>query len=445
MAELTLGVWSGTIPHSKIPKEGDGDGVYYSWDMKKSAFPDFIKYANSNKQLEKCTDIIQKYGFLKESIGADEITTIAGQVEWISAITFFDGMADKFIDNLKLDIRIKYVPTLDENKLRRDRTILERAIEMFFMDLRGFSNEISPCIFPAVPKVVSLSVLCNDDFMSLILHKFENAPTEGGFDITDEIINALSLLDYDGKGYPSVIYESENLYHIVWEGGLSQNGRIFYFVNFTNKEKFIVERLKHSLPQNSPVVRGTTDLFSDILSYVSFWFSSAEFYKSRWLYIPKRHYEQQRDYFLRNLRTLKMKQYNGTFLSLLGIQGNLRKFQVGKESFFEGFAELESPIVNIYSPEIPVVPPNVFDTLYLKKYHEDYASLTFSQSSDILKDKINRDIDSELNKLSEYIDKTIALINSRIQIKETRLNSYLIAFTSILVLIGLMSLFGFRL
>ena len=140
-----------------------------------------------------------------------------------------------------------------------------------------------------------------------------------------------------------------------------------------------------------------------------------------------------------------MRQYNNITLKLLRIQGNLQIFQASKESFFEGLAELESLIVNYYYPEVPVVPPSVFDILYLKEYHEDYASLTLSEALDILKDKINKDMDSEFNELSEYVDKTIALINSRVQINETRLNSYLIAFTAILVLIGLISLFGLRL
>ncbi len=54
-------------------------------------------------------------------------------------------------------------------------------------------------------------------------------------------------------------------------------------------------------------------------------------------------------------------------------------------------------------------------------------------------------MDFELNTLTEYVDKTIELINLRIQTKETRWNSYLIAFTAILVLIGLISLFVLKL
>ena len=128
MAELTPGAWSGTILHSKIAKDGDDDGEYYAWDMKKSDFKDFI----SKSKKELCREIIQKFGFLILDLGDDDITDIAGRVEWISAIAFFDGIAGKLIDNLKLEIRVKYVPASDEDTLRRDRTILERAVEMWF-------------------------------------------------------------------------------------------------------------------------------------------------------------------------------------------------------------------------------------------------------------------------------------------------------------------------
>ncbi|WP_298277100.1 hypothetical protein [Ferroplasma sp.] len=441
MAELSPGVWSGITPHPKITKEENTEGVYYGWDMKKSEFPEFLKYINNTKPWDKCKDIYHKQGFLIEEIKDEEIISIAARVEWISAIAFFDILTN----NLKLSIRIKYVPTSDENNLRRSRIILEKATEMYILGLKGSAPEISPCVFPAVPKVASLTILCNDEFMSLLSNKFKQAILEGGFDMTDEILNILRLLDYDGKGYPSVIYESENLYHVVWEGGFSQDGRIFYFVDFTNKEKFIVERMRHSPPPNSPTIRGTTDLFSDILSYVSFWFYSAEFFSYRRLHRPKQRYEQIRDSFLKNLRTLTMKQYDNITLELLGIQGDLQKFQTDKESFLNRLAELESPILDIYSPEAPLGPTNIFDILYQKKGDEDYKQLTLSHALDKLKNKIKEEMDSELNLLTEYIDKTIALINARIQIKETRLNSYLIFFTAVLVLIGLISLFALRL
>lgn len=441
MAELSPGVWSGIAPHPKITKEENTDDVYYGWDMKKSEFPEFIKYINNTKPWDKCKDIHHKQGFLIEEIKDEEIMSIAGHVEWISAIAFFDILTD----NLKISIRIKYVPTPDENNLGRNRIVLEKATEMYFLGLKGVAPEISPCVFPAVPKVASLTILCNDEFMSLLSNKFKQALSEGGFDMTDEILNILRLLDYDGKGYPSVIYESENLYHIVWEGGLSQNGRIFYFMDFTNKEKFIVERMRHSPPPNSPTIRGTTDLFSDILSYVSFWFYSAEFFSYRRLHRPKQFYEQIRDSFLKNLRTLTMKQYDNITPELLRIQGDLQKFQTDKESFLKRLAALESPILQVYSPEVPVEPTNIFDVLYQKKGDEDYKPLTLSQALDKLKNKINEEMDSKLNLLTEYVDKTITLVNARIQIKETRLNSYLIFFTAVLVLIGLISLFGLKL
>ncbi len=74
-----------------------------------------------------------------------------------------------------------------------------------------------------------------------------------------------------------------------------------------------------------------------------------------------------------------MKEYNSITPELLRIQGSLQRFQAGKESFFEGLAELESPILDVYSPEVPVSPSNVFDILYLKKADEDYTLMTLSR------------------------------------------------------------------
>ena len=185
MAELSPGVWSGIAPHPKITKEENTDDVYYGWDMKKSEFPEFIKYINNTKPWDKCKDIHHKQGFLIEEIKDEEIMSIAGHVEWISAIAFFDILTD----NLKISIRIKYVPTPDENNLGRNRIVLEKATEMYFLGLKGVAPEISPCVFPAVPKVASLTILCNDEFMSLLSNKFKQALSEGGFDMTDEILN----------------------------------------------------------------------------------------------------------------------------------------------------------------------------------------------------------------------------------------------------------------
>ncbi len=86
----------------------------------KNEFSTFIKYINNTKSWDKCKGIEHKPGFPIEDIKDYEIKTIAYQVEWISAIAFFDSLTG----NLKLSIRIKYVPAPSDNNIQRSRAIL---------------------------------------------------------------------------------------------------------------------------------------------------------------------------------------------------------------------------------------------------------------------------------------------------------------------------------
>lgn len=336
-------------------------------------------------------------------------------------------------NNLRLYIRIKYVPPNSDVAVSRNKDILEKAVELYFLELKGFSHESSPCVLPSIPKIVSLSVRCNDDFMELLVKEFEKSSIEGGFALNNEIRKVLSLLGYAGAGYPSVINESKNLFHFIWQGGLSKDGRSYYIVDFTNLEKFINERLSHSLPQESSIIRGTADLISDILSYVSFWFSSLRFYQARNLDVSKKQYMSEYSYLIKNFDSLTTKKYNEILLNLVTIQANLQTFQTELDAIFEKLPGFSPFLLRFYSPEVAVAHLNIFDIANLREDERENMPLTFSQSLDLLRKRENRDMNAILTKQMESVEKTITLINSRIQMKETRMNTYLIAFTAISV------------
>lgn len=376
-----------------------------------------------------------------ENTDDNEIAEISKKVEWISATAYIS----KLENNLRLYIRIKYVPPNSDVAVSRSKDILEKAVELYFLELKGFSLESSPCVLPSIPKIVSLSVRCNDDFMELLVKEFEKSSIVGGFALNNEIRKVLSLLGYAGAGYPSVINESKNLFHFIWQGGLSKDGRSYYIVDFTNLEKFINERLRHSLPQESSIIRGTADLISDILSYVSFWFSSLRFYQARNLDVSKKQYMSEYSYLIKNFDSLTTKKYNEILLNLVKIQANLQTFQTELDAIFEKLPGFSPFLLRFYSPEVAVAHLNIFDIANLREDERENMPLTFSQSLDLLRKRENRDMNAILTKQMKSVEKTITLINSRIQMKETRINTYLIAFTAISVLVAIISLFGLKL
>lgn len=441
MAEFKPGAFTGMIKAPGRQRKEYTDYKYFAWDLPEGEIQSFVKYANYGDPLKECEDLFVQSGFLIENTDDNEIAEISKKVEWISATADISESAN----NLKLYIRIKYVPPNSDVEVRRSKDILEKAVELYFLELKGFSHESSHCILPSIPKIVSLSVLCNDDFMGMIVKEFEKSSIKGGFALNDEIRKVLSLLGYGDAGYPSVINESKNLFHFIWQGGLSKDGRSYYIVDFTNLEKFINERLKHSLPVEAITIRGTTDLISDILSYISFWFSSLKFYQERNLDVSKKQYMSYYSYLIKYFDSLTTKKYNEIFLNLVKIQANLQTFQTELDAIFERLPGFSPFLLRLYSPEVAVAQLNIFDIANLREDERENMPLTFSQSLDLLRKRVNRDMNAILIKQMESVEKTITLINSRIQMKETRMNTYLIALTVILVLVAIIGLFGLKL
>lgn len=441
MTEIIPGTLSGTMKAPRKEEKESQNYKYFSWDLPKSEIQDFVKYANSKISLEQCEYFLTKSGFPMDKIEENEINEISRRVEWISATAYIQGPSD----NLKLYIRIKYIPPTSEDELRRSKEILEKAVEIYFLELNGFSHERSPCEVPSIPKVVSLTVMCSNNFMGHLAEEFNKGLLGKGFALTNEIHKILSLLGYDGAGYLSVIRESKNLYHVIWQGGFSLDGRTFYFVDFTDLEKFILEWKRHSLPQNVPAIRGTTDLISDILSYISFWFSFLKFYESRNLDILKKQYMALQGDFIQKFHSILTRKYDKILLRLVEIRASLQKSQAEIEKVFEGLPGLSSFLLEFYSPEVAISQLSIFDAANLTEDERMNIPLTLSRSLDILRRQANTDMNTKLSKLTESVEKTIALINSWIQIKETRMNTYLVALTVILVLVAIISLFGLKL
>lgn len=436
MTEINPGTLSGISKTPSKEEKVPTDFEYSSWDLPKSDFQDFVKYANSGKPFERCRNTIAQSGFLIDNVQENEITGISSRVEWISATAYIDGS----INGLKLYIRIKYIPPLSEDELRRSIKVLEKAVEIYFLELKGFSHEMSPCMMPVVPKVISLSVFCSHGFMDMLAKEFNNSRSKGKFNLNGETKKVVSLLGYDGAENPSVICESENLYHVVWKRSFSQDSNTFFLVDFTDLEKFIVERKRHTLPIEASIIRGTTDLISDILSYVSFWFASLKFYESKNLDSAKALYIEIWDDFLKNFQSRLTKKDNKMLFKLVEIQTKLQKSQTYIEETFERLPEFYPFLLRFYEPEVPVSHLSIFESAKLTENERVNMPYTFSQSLDVLKRRENTDMKAKLSKLTESVEKTMALINSRIQIKVTKMNTYLVGLTAFLVSLAIINL-----
>lgn len=438
--ELEPGIWTGLNNNfGRDDKENKGF-QYLTWELPKGEFQDFIKYANDRKPLDDCREKVVKDGFIIVKVEDSEIACIAQKLKWIAATAYFDELTHI----LTLHIRINYIPPPNGNQLRRNESVLEKSVEMYFLELKGFSYKISPCLVPSVPKVVSLSVLASDHFMVAFDKLFDGAIPNGAIALDEEILDVLRLIGYDGAGYPTVIRESKNLFQVIWQGGLARDGRTFYFVDFTDLEKFIVERLKHSLPQRANIIKGNTVLISDILDYDSIWFSFLYYYQAIKLEDLKKDYVKVRTHLYEKFRMLSTKKYNEIFLALLTILASLQKYQADLDDIYEWFSKQLTVRRGLSSPELAVSQFNIFGIDNLIEIERGAMPLTFSRSLILLRKRKKTNINLELTRLTESVEKTIALLSSRIQAKETRLNTYIIVMTLVSVLVAIITLFRFK-
>ena len=438
--ELEPGIW--TVLNNNFGRDNkENKGFkYYTWELPKGEFQDFIKYANDWKPLEDCSEKVAKDGFIIDKVEDSEIACIVHKLKWIAATAYLDGLTHI----LTLYIRLNYIPPPNGNQLRRNEGVLEKSVEMYFLELKGFSYKISPCQVPSVPKVVSLSVLANDHFMVAFNKLFDGAIPNGAIALNEEILDVLRLIGYDGAGYPTVIKESKNLYQVIWQGGLARDGRTFYFVDFTDLEKFIVERLKHSLPQRANIIKGNTELISDILDYDSIWFSFLYYYKAVKLEALKNDYVNVRTHFYEKFRNLSTKKFNDIFLKMLTILASLQKYQADLNYIYEWFSNQLTVRRGISSPELAVSQFNIFDIDNLIEIERGAMPLTFTQSLILLRKREKTNMNLELTRLTETVEKTIALLSSRIQAKETRLNTYIIVLTLVSAVVAIITLFRFK-
>ena len=440
MTEIDHGYWIGSHRYQLYENGNDIDEKYFIWDMPKDAIKDFVKYVNYDKPWKQCKEVLFKHKLLKEKVDEQEIEDVTQKVDWISAT----AKIDKSEDVLLVYIRIKLLPASSDSKTRKYKDVLEKAVEMYFHDLNGFSHDRYPCFYPSVPKVISLSVLCNNNFINLISDELETALTEGKFNITMEIRKILNILGDEVFGNLSVIKESEYTYQFIWQRTGNQYGQVFYFVDFTIQERLIIDRLKHSLPKNAPGIRGTTDLISDILSYVSYFFTYLKFYRYNRFELTKNRYSKVRGEFIRNFHTLTTKKYDKILLDLLEIETILQKYLSDLNEKRNELTDFDSFYLRLHSPEVAVSHSNIFEVLLFVDDKGYNQSLTLDQSLTDLNKRLSDQLNSDMSNLSEAVEKTIQLVSTRMQMKSAKMNAYLIAFTAILILVGLTGLFGFK-
>ena len=432
---------SSTLKDDKIA--GAYNMKYYIWDMTENMFQSFLKYVNSEKPFENCEHIVAKTGFETNHLQDDEIYSLSKMIEGIYASAYIIGSPL----HLRLYVRIQLNPSIKVKfDLKRCVKIFERTIEIYFLELKGLSTEVSPCFTPAIPKVVSMSIIASDDFMKSFGKDFGDAISMKGLKIRGELLGLLEYLGYDGSGFPSVIRASEDLYYMIWQAGLSKNGRSFYLVYFSNRSDLSAGRMKHTLPVELSSFSGSGDLVADSLSYISFWFSLLEFYKYKLLKPLQMEYIMAQQNSLNNVLSYTTGKDKKALIKLLKIKGELHKLQGELEKTFGRLNGFESLYLSqFYSPELAVASINIFDAASLPEKERKKLPITLSRSLQLESGKVKEELMVEVKKIVENTERSIDLINAWIQLKLTRTNTLLILMTAVLVLITILGLFGLHL
>lgn len=335
---------------------------------------------------------------------------------------------------------------MDVASIEKCVRILERAVEMYFRELKGLSSEIFPCSVPSVPKILSLSVMANKKLMNFLREEFDKTMTSRkGFALKEELTVFLNMLGYDGNGFPSVIKESDNLFRIIWHGGFTRNDQTLHVADFTDEEKFIVGRKKHSLPVDSIMAGGTVDVISDGLSYTSFSFSLMEFVKTKVLASLKKEYREIQDSSLKYFLSYTTGKEKRQLSRLLKIETEILELQhVLEQHFNNRIGSYYLFMSQFYRPEVYMSGFSIFDRANMIDKGEETYPVTFMRSIGISYGNLKSELNNNLQKLLTNIEKSIELLNSRIQLKLTRMNLLLTLLTSFLFIIALIELFGLR-
>lgn len=442
-AEIKAGKIDGISKLSEDKSDERYNYQYFGWDLPKEKYTKLIEYVNKELPPERCSRVLAKEGFFIDTIDENEISKLATIVEWISLTAY---LTESPI-HLRLFIRLQLNPSrLDPASIGKCVRILERAVEMYFRELKGLSSEIFPCSVPSVPKILSLSVMANNKLMNFLREEFDKArASREGFALNKELTVFLNMLGYDGNGFPSVIKESDNLFRILWHGAFTKNDQTFHVVDFTDEKKLIVGRMKHSLPVDSIIAGGTLDVISDGLSYTLFSFSLMEFVKTKTLAPLKKDYREIQDssfkYFLSYTTAKEKRQLS----RLLEIGKEILVLQDILEQHFKNQIRPYYLFMSqIYRPEVYMSGFSIFDRANMIDKGEETYPVTFMRSIGISYDNLKSELNNNLQKLLTNIEKSIELLNSMIQLKLTRMNLLLTLLTSFLFIIALIELFGLR-
>ena len=442
--ELKKGYKTGISLTPKDDKIAGTDKLkYYIWDMTENLFQSFLKYVNSEKPFENCEYIVAKTDFEMDHLQDDEIYSLSKMIEGIYASAYITGSPW----HLRLYIRIQLNPSVKVKfDLKRCVKIFERTVEIYFHELKGLSAEVSPCFTPAIPKVVSMSIIASDDFMKSFGKDFSDAISMTGLNIRRELLGLLEHLGYDGSGFPSVIRASKDLYYIIWQACHSNNGRSFYLVYFSNRSDLSAGRMKHTLPVELSSFSGSGDMVADSLSYISFWFSLLEFCKYKLLKPLQTKYTVTQQNSLNNALSYTTGKDKNALIKLLRIKGELHKLEGDLEKTFGRLNGFESLYLSqFYFPELAVAPINIFDAAILTEKERKKLPITLSRSLQLESEKVKEELMADVKKIFENTERRIDLINAWIQLKLSRTNTLLILMTAALVLITIVGLFGLHL
>ena len=129
---------------------------------------------------------------------------------------------------------------------------------------------------------------------------------------------------------------------------------------------------------------------------------------------------------------------------MLTILASLQKYQADLNYIYEWFSNQLTVRRGISSPELAVSQFNIFDIDNLIEIEKGAMPLTFTQSLILLRKREKTNMNLELTRLTETVEKTIALLSSRIQAKETRLNTYIIVLTLVSAVVAIITLFRFK-
>lgn len=443
ITEMTSGVYTGvdslhdpTTP--RLPSKRSA--FYYAWDMNTASVPTFLGFSNRRDLFKYCKNRIGLTGFLFEEISTDQLTETSERVKTVTCIAYYDETDD----NLRVIVRASLDLTSSPiEKIKRTIQIVERTLEYFFVELRGFSAALSPCITPTIPKIVSLGIEAKRQLFEELQTKFISGYVDGNLPADWCSLELLQLLPYDGSGFPSVILDHGKIIHILWRGKAGRDCDVFYFIGISAESRLLCEPLRHALPAEYAMFSGGLDRTIEALEFVVTELLALRLLNKQTIPRLKSFHKRIHSSISGSSSRLSTRIDENALHQLLGIDKKLLELHEVESEFKQRHFNFNSTyIAKFYAPELPMLTQNIFDAAKASHSFEEKIT-TLSSAIKIEHDDILKSAGDAIQSLNESVGHSIFILNSRIQITVTKWTVRLALFTLLLILITLLNLFRF--